>query len=112
MFDCVLPTRSGRTGQAFTHDGPLNLRNARFAEELAPLDADCGCPVCASVSRAYLAHLVRSDEILGAMLMTEHNVWFYQQLMAALRSSIGAGRVAAFAAQFVTRYRARAASGP
>jgi queuine tRNA-ribosyltransferase len=112
MFDCVLPTRSGRTGQAFTHDGPLNLRNARFAEELAPLDADCGCPVCASVSRAYLAHLVRSDEILGAMLMTEHNIWFYQQLMAALRSAIGAGRLAAFAAQFVARYRARAANGP
>ncbi len=112
MFDCVLPTRSGRTGQAFTHDGPLNLRNARFAEDLAPLDADCGCPVCESVSRAYLAHLVRSDEILGAMLMTEHNIWFYQQLMAALRSAITEGRVAAFAAQFVTRYRARAATAP
>jgi len=112
MFDCVLPTRSGRTGQAFTHDGPLNLRNARFAEDLAPLDAVCGCPVCASVSRAYLAHLVRSDEILGAMLMTEHNIWFYQQLMAALRAAIGEGRVAAFAAQFVGRYRARSHSGP
>ena len=112
MFDCVLPTRSGRTGQAFTYDGPLNLRNARFAEDLAPLDAVCGCPVCASVSRAYLAHLVRSDEILGAMLMTEHNIWFYQQLMAALRAAIGEGRVAAFAAQFVGRYRARSHSGP
>ncbi len=112
MFDCVLPTRSGRTGQAFTHDGPLNLRNARFAEDLAPLDADCGCPVCESVSRAYLAHLVRSDEILGAMLMTEHNIWFYQQLMAALRSAITEGRATAFAAQFVTRYRARAATAP
>ena len=112
MFDCVLPTRSGRTGQAFTHDGPLNLRNARFAEDLAPLDGDCGCPVCRSVSRAYLAHLVRSDEILGAMLMTEHNIWFYQQLMAGLRAAIGEGRVAPFAARFVARYRARAAIAP
>ena len=105
MFDCVLPTRSGRTGQAFTHDGPLNLRNARFQEDNAPLDADCACPVCAQASRAYLAHLVRSDEILGAMLLTEHNIWFYQQLMAGLRSAIGAGDVAAFAKAWVARYR-------
>ena len=108
MFDCVLPTRSGRTGQAFTRNGPLNLRNARFAEDQAPLDEDCGCPVCASVSRAYLAHLVRSDEILGAMLMTEHNVWFYQELMAGLRAAITAGQVTAFARDWVSRYRATA----
>ena len=108
MFDCVLPTRSGRTGQAFTRNGPLNLRNARFAEDQAPLDEDCGCPVCASVSRAYLAHLVRSDEILGAMLMTEHNVWFYQELMAGLRAVITAGQVTAFARDWVSRYRATA----
>jgi len=105
MFDCVLPTRSGRTGQAFTHDGPLNLRNARFAEDTAPLDADCACPVCAEHSRAYLAHLVRSDEILGAMLMTEHNIWFYQQLMAGLRAAIGEGRLAAYADAWVARYK-------
>jgi queuine tRNA-ribosyltransferase len=106
MFDCVLPTRSGRNGQAFTHDGPLNITNARYAEDELPLDGDCACPVCAQDSRAYLHHLVRSDEILGAMLMTEHNVWFYQQLMAGLRAAIAAGRVQAFADAFLLRYRA------
>ncbi|WP_419813761.1 tRNA guanosine(34) transglycosylase Tgt [Glacieibacterium sp.] len=105
MFDCVLPTRSGRNGQAFTHDGPLNITNARFAEDEGPLDGDCACPVCAQDSRAYLQHLVRSDEILGAMLMTEHNIWFYQQLMAGLRAAIAEGRVTAFAAAFLLRYR-------
>jgi queuine tRNA-ribosyltransferase len=107
MFDCVLPTRSGRTGQAFTHDGPLNIRNARFAEDKGPLDADCACPVCAEWSRAYVHHLVRSGEILGAMLMTEHNLAFYQQLMAGLRGAIAEGRVQIFAAPFVERYRAK-----
>ena len=105
MFDCVLPTRSGRTGQAFTSDGPINIRNARFAEDEAPLDQDCGCPVCATWSRAYLHHLVRSDEILGAMLMTEHNIGFYQQLMAGLRAAISEGRLGAFANAFRARYR-------
>jgi queuine tRNA-ribosyltransferase len=106
MFDCVLPTRSGRTGQAFTWDGQLNIRNARFAEDQAPLDADCGCQVCATWSRAYLHHLVRAGEILGAMLMTEHNVSFYQQLMAGLRAAIAEGRLAAFASGFRARYMA------
>ncbi|QYE36456.1 tRNA guanosine(34) transglycosylase Tgt [Polymorphobacter sp. PAMC 29334] len=104
MFDCVLPTRSGRTGQAFTRDGPINLRNAKFVEDQAPLDGECPCPVCATASRAYLSHLVRSDEILGAMLMTEHNVWFYETLMADLRGAIGEGRVKVFAAKFLARY--------
>jgi queuine tRNA-ribosyltransferase len=104
MFDCVLPTRSGRNGQAFTWDGPLNLRNARFAEDPAPLDPDCACPVCATWSRAYVHHLVRSGEILGAMLMTQHNLAFYQQLMQALRQAIGEGRLAAWAANFRARY--------
>ena len=110
MFDCVLPTRSGRTAQAFTHDGPINLRNAKFVEDDTALDADCPCPVCASASRAYLSHLVRSDEILGAMLLTEHNIWFYQTLMANLRAAIAGGRVTAFAAAFVERYRGGAAA--
>ncbi|NJC33069.1 queuine tRNA-ribosyltransferase [Sphingomonas jejuensis] len=101
MFDCVLPTRSGRTGQAFTWDGPLNIRNAKFAEDQSPLDPDS--PV-AEWSKAYLHHLVRSGEILGAMLMTEHNIWFYQQLMAGLRAAIVEGRLAAFAAAFRARY--------
>ena len=109
MFDCVLPTRSGRTGQAFTSHGPINIRNARFAEDQAPIDPGCGCPVCARWSRAYVHHLVRAGEILGAMLMTEHNLHFYQQLMAGLREAIGAGRLAAFAADFRARYRSRKA---
>lgn len=104
MFDCVLPTRSGRTGQAFTRDGPLNLRNARFAEDQGPLDPDCPCPVCATWTRAYLHHLVRSGEILGAMLMTEHNIWFYETLMADLRAAIANERLGAFANGFRARY--------
>nr|WP_310523771.1 tRNA guanosine(34) transglycosylase Tgt [Polymorphobacter sp.] len=108
MFDCVLPTRSGRNGQAFTHDGPLNIRNAGHAENPAPLDADCPCPVCsgpAAVSRAYLHHLVKSGEMLGAMLMTQHNIGFYQHLMASLRAAITEHRLTAFAASFLTRYK-------
>lgn len=105
MFDCVLPTRSGRTGQAFAADGPINIRNARFGEESGPLDPECGCPVCGQWSRAYLHHLVRSGEILGAMLMTEHNIAFYQSLMAGMREAIANGRFAAFASEFVGRYK-------
>ena len=104
MFDCVLPTRSGRTGQAFTREGPINIKNARFAEDQEPLDPACGCPVCAGWSRAYIHHLVRSGEILGAMLMTEHNLAFYQALMADLRAAIGDGRLKTFADAFRARY--------
>ena len=107
MFDCVLPTRSGRNGQAFTADGPLNLRNARFAEDPDPIEPGCLCPACTGWSRAYVHHLVRSGEILGAMLMTEHNLWFYQRLMAGLRDAITAGTFAAHAATFLERYRER-----
>ena len=105
MFDCVLPTRSGRTGQAFTSDGPLNIRNARFGEDRGPLDPECPCPACAGWSRAYLHHLVRSGEILGAMLMTEHNLWFYQQMMAGLRLAIADGRLDCHSRAFLDRYR-------
>lgn len=101
MFDCVLPTRSGRNGQAFTWDGPINIRNARFAEDEAPLDPDSPT---AAWSKAYLHHLVRSGEMLGAMLMTEHNLWFYQQLMAQLRKAIASGALSAFASSFRARY--------
>ncbi|WP_267387824.1 tRNA guanosine(34) transglycosylase Tgt [Sphingomonas sp. GC_Shp_3] len=104
MFDCVLPTRSGRTGQAFTREGPINLRNAKFGEDQGPLDPACGCPVCATWSRAYLHHLVRAGEILGAMLMTEHNICFYQALMADLRSAIADGRLKTFADAFRAAY--------
>jgi queuine tRNA-ribosyltransferase len=105
MFDCVLPTRSGRTGQAFTPDGPINLRNARFAEDQEPIEAGCPCPACQAFERAYVHHLVKSGEILGAMLMTQHNLWFYQRLMSSLREAIAERRLAAFAAAFVLRYR-------
>ena len=105
MFDCVLPTRSGRTGQAFTRSGAINIRNARFGEDTGPLDPDCGCPVCGTWSRAYLHHLVRAGEILGAMLMTEHNLAFYQDLMADLRNAIMVGELTGFAKQFRARYR-------
>jgi len=105
MFDCVLPTRSGRNGQAFTSAGPINLRNAKFAEDRRPLDEACRCPVCGQFSRAYFHHLIRAGEILGAMLMTEHNLSFYQALMASLREAIGQGRLAVFAKEFRESYR-------
>ena len=104
MFDCVLPTRSGRTGQAFTADGPINIRNARFAEDREPIEPGCPCPTCVGFERAYVHHLVRSGEILGAMLMTEHNLWFYQRLMQAMRDAIGDRRMRQFADAFLKRY--------
>jgi queuine tRNA-ribosyltransferase len=104
MFDCVLPTRSGRNGQAFTWAGPVNIRNARHTEDQGPLDAGCDCPVCATNSRAYLHHLVKSGEILGAMLMTQHNLHFYQSLMAKMRDAILKGRFADFATGFRRDY--------
>ena len=103
MFDYVLPTRSGRNGQAFTRTGTLNLKNARHADDSAPLDSGCGCPACATYSRAYLHHLVKSGEILGAMLMTWHNLQYYQDLMAGMRDAISRGNFAAFAADFHSR---------
>jgi queuine tRNA-ribosyltransferase len=96
MFDCVLPTRSGRTGQAWTRDGALNLRNARHADDPTPLDAQCGCPACTGFSRAYLHHLTKAGEILGSMLLTQHNLTYYADLMGALRAAIAAGRLANF----------------
>jgi queuine tRNA-ribosyltransferase len=105
MFDCVLPTRSGRNGQAFTWAGPINIRNAKFAEDQAPLDAHCSCPVCTTWSRAYLHHLVRAGEMLGAMLMTQHNLHFYQSLMAEMRNAISESRFAAFAQRFREGYQ-------
>ena len=105
MFDCVLPTRSGRTGQAFTADGPLNMRNARFAEDEEPIEPGCPCPACTQFSRAYVHHLVKAGEILGAMLMTQHNLWFYQRTMEGLRDAIAEQRLQAFANTFLEKYR-------
>jgi len=105
MFDCVLPTRSGRNGQAFTWDGPVNIRNARWAEDPRPIDPES--PI-AAWSRAYLHHLIKSGEMLGAMLLTEHNLWFYQQLMAGLRAAIATGGLADYAALFRARYAGKA----
>ena len=104
MFDCVLPSRSGRNGQVFTWNGPVNIRNARHAEDPAPLDERCPCDACTKYGRAYLHHLVKAGEILGAMLLTEHNLTFYQQLMAGMRGAIAQGTFAAFAADFRRDY--------
>jgi queuine tRNA-ribosyltransferase len=100
MFDCVLPTRSGRTAQAFTRTGTLNLRNARHADDPAPLDRDCRCPACTGYSRAYLHHLSKSGEILGAMLLTAHNLHYYADMMGKMRRAIEKGTLADFAAAF------------
>jgi len=99
LFDCVLPTRSGRTGQAFTRFGPVNLRNARHADDPRPLDESIACPASREFSRAYLHHLVRSGEILGAMLLTWHNLTYYAELMAGMRAAIAAGGFSSFAAR-------------
>jgi len=98
MFDCVMPTRSGRTAQAFTRRGTVNLRNARHQDDPRPLEEGCPCPACRDHSRAYLHHLIRSEEILGPMLLTWHNIQAYQTLMAGLREAIAGGRFAQFAA--------------
>jgi queuine tRNA-ribosyltransferase len=107
MFDCVLPTRSGRTGQAFTAAGPLNMRNSRFSEDEEPIEPGCPCPACTAFGRAYVHHLVKSGEILGAMLMTQHNLWFYQRMMDGLRAAVSEQRLANFAAAFLSKYRAK-----
>jgi queuine tRNA-ribosyltransferase len=97
LFDCVLPTRSGRTAQAFTRRGTVNLRNARHAADPRPLDPDCACATCTQYSRAYLHHLVRAREILAPMLLTAHNLRYYGDLMSGLRGAIAAGTLDDFA---------------
>ena len=98
MFDCVIPTRGGRTARAFTSRGIANLRNARFADDPRPLDPACGCPACTRHPRGYLHHLFRADEMLGPMLLTWHNLTYYQDLMRGLRAAILARRLAAHSA--------------
>ena len=104
MFDCVLPSRSGRTGQAFTWRGAVNIKNARHKEDLRPIDEHCSCPACTDFSRAYVHHLIRTGEILGSMLLTWHNLQFYQDLMLALRTAIAEKRLATFANEFRQTY--------
>jgi queuine tRNA-ribosyltransferase len=93
MFDCVMPTRAGRTGRAYTSRGVLNMRNARHAADAGPIDPDCTCPACTRHSRAYLHHLFRANEMLGPMLLTWHNITYYQALMRGMRGAIEAGRL-------------------
>ena len=100
MFDCVLPTRSGRTAQAWVRSGFLNLRNARYAEDIAPLDATCTCETCRNHSRAYLHHLIKAKEILGSILLTWHNIHYYQTLMREMRDAIKGGTFENFQASF------------
>jgi queuine tRNA-ribosyltransferase len=100
MFDCVMPTRSGRTGQAFTRRGTVNIRNARHQDDPRPLDEACSCPACRNYSRAYLHHLAKAEEVLGLMLMTWHNLHYYQDLMRDLRAAIAEGQLARFAGDF------------
>lgn len=105
MFDCVLPTRNGRTGTAFTASGRVAIRNAAHADDSDPLDADCGCYTCSAFSRAYLRHLFIAGEALGPRLLTLHNVWFFQRLMQEIRESLQAGRFEEWAEGFLARYR-------
>jgi len=103
MFDCVMPTRSGRTGQGFTRRGTVNIRNARHMNDPRPLEEGCACPTCANNSRAYLHHLFRAEEMLGPMLLTWHNLHFYQTLMRDLRTAIEENNLDTFAATFLER---------
>ena len=100
MFDCVMPTRSGRTAQAFTRFGTVNIRNARHREDPRPLEAGCDCPLCRNFSRAYIHHLQKCNEILGVMLLTWHNIRYYQRLMQGLRTAIETDTLQEFAAEF------------
>jgi len=101
MFDCVIPTRSGRTGQAFTHQGVINIRNAKYRQDHLPLDETCNCYACKNHSRSYLHHLVKSNEILGSMLLSQHNIFYYQDLMRNIRSAIEEQRFIKFAEDFL-----------
>ena len=105
MFDCVLPTRSGLNGQAFTWDGPVNIRNAKYAEDISPLDEASDCPASRDYSKAYLHHLVKSGEMLGGMLLSWHNIAFYQQLMKSMREAIEQGNLSEFKASFLKKYQ-------
>jgi queuine tRNA-ribosyltransferase len=97
MFDCVMPTRNARNGCYFTRHGTIKIRNARYRLDTGPIDPDCACPTCTGYSRAYLKHLERCNEMLGAQLATMHNLWYYQELMAGLRAALEEGNLEAHA---------------
>jgi queuine tRNA-ribosyltransferase len=103
MFDCVLPTRTARTGSALTWEGRLNLRNARFARDPRPLDEGCPCPACSRFSRAYIRHLINQDEILGLRLLTLHNLRFVLELTAGARAAIERGELASYKTDALAR---------
>lgn len=105
MFDCVIPTRSGRNARAYTFSGEMNLRNAKFAGDNTPLEAGCPCTLCTQFSRAYLHHLFKADEMLGPMLLTEHNLTFYQRLMQQIRDAIGKNMLTAYHESFLKKYQ-------
>lgn len=105
LFDCVLPTRNGRNAMAFTSDGPIRLRNLQFRDDPGPIDAECGCPVCRQFSRAYLRHLFVAGEMLGPILLSWHNIGFYQHLMSELRTAIHQNRVREFRLERLARYQ-------
>ncbi len=104
MFDCVIPTRSARFGRAWTHEGPINMKNAKHAEDDTPIDPRCTCNTCQNYSRGYVHHLLKCDEMLGSILMTQHNLHYYQMLMQSIRDAIAEGRYASFARDFLNRY--------
>jgi queuine tRNA-ribosyltransferase len=112
MFDCVLPTRNARNGQAFTGDGPLTIKQARYARDPAPLDADCGCYTCRTFSRAYLRHLFIAGELLVFRLLSLHNISFFLSLMAAMRDAIERGVFGPFRTRFFARYAVSSAEIP
>ena len=104
MFDCVIPTRSGRHGQVWTDQGPYNIKNAKFAEDPRPLDANLNCPCSTNYSKAYIHHLIRSGELLGSMLLSWHNIAYFQDLMARMRENIAQGRFEQFVVNFRREY--------
>jgi queuine tRNA-ribosyltransferase len=104
MFDCVIPTRSGRNGQAFTSEGTVNIRNEKFKEDNQALDLDCSCYCCQNFSRSYLNHLFKAKEILGAILLTNHNIYYYQNLMQKIREQIMLNNFENFALEFMAKY--------
>ena len=106
MMDCVLPTRNARNGYLYTSEGPLHIKNAEFAAEMRPIDERCRCMVCRRYSRAYLCHLFRANEILGAILNTHHNLYFFLDIMRAIREAIAFGNLSRFSSELQARLEA------